>query len=585
MAMLALAGSLLPTRRFKRLFYLGTLVVLAFFLGHLSWRWLSYQSSEMIIQVLKKRLDDRKLVSPLDDSACDEYFRLLSLLDDQWNIRSFGDEKTSFTSRKHIVDSVRHLRIFGHCYIHNSASYGDLSVEKLERKLYPAFTGNFPTFQRWDGLLVQGFPRLDASSGKMATIGVGKAPKASFWKHLKESMNGRGIVISLGEGGVNDVKRLLKVLRTVGNKLPIQLVHKGDLPGSSMQDIINVGRGDINVEIGDNFHSIGNPQNIWFVNAEKSLNSSSAHLFKRFSNKWIASLFNSFEEMILMDCDAVPFLEPELFFNATEYKETGAFFFKDRLIDEYIKTSDLKFYQKLFPLEEEFSLFGLQHSPDAIDLKDFLEFGHKHIMESGLVILKRKDHFPGLLISTCLQLWKETSEPFYGDKELFWLGQSISGNGEYRFNAYPAGALGLLNHDADENLNYVCSTQPAHFSKDFQLLWLNGGGRKCKIPSWNMDFSKQKFLRQKYGSAEKLKDFYESPINVNGAIIPPRSELSIFQKIRGVKSGFQKCAHLGCAGYTWCAYDRKLDNKGKTIHFTKNEINDIEFIISVWNAD
>lgn len=144
-------------------------------------------------------------------------------------------------------------------------------------------------------------------------------------------------MISLGENGVGDVKRLLKVLRAIGNKLPIQLVHKGDVPKAAMQDIIKVGRGDFNLEIENQFHSIGNPQDIWFVNAEKTLNSSSSHLFQRFSNKWIASLFNSFEEMILMDCDSVPFVEPELFLEATEYKDTGALFFKDRMIDEYIK--------------------------------------------------------------------------------------------------------------------------------------------------------------------------------------------------------------------------------------------------------
>lgn len=584
--MLALARNKLSIRRSKKLFLLSVLAVVAFYFGHLGREWLSRQSSEMIIQTLHKRLKNRDLATTLDYSACAEYFRLLSLHDSQWSIRSFGDEKTSFISRKHIIDSIHHLRIFSQCFIYKSAPYGDLDIEKVEKKLFPIFTGDFPTFQRWNGLLIEGFPEQHEDLGSEGTASrMHKASKWSFWRHLKESMKGRGIVISLGENGVGDVKRLLKVLRAIGNKLPIQLVHKGDVPKAAMQDIIKVGRGDFNLEIENQFHSIGNPQDIWFVNAEKTLNSSSSHLFQRFSNKWIASLFNSFEEMILMDCDSVPFVEPELFLEATEYKDTGALFFKDRMIDEYIKKKDLKFYQKLFPLENEYSLFELQHPLDAVEQKMFLEFGHKHIMESGLVILRRGDHLSGLLISTCLQLWKETNQPFYGDKEFFWLGQSISGNDRYRFNAYPAGALGVLNQDADENLDYICSTQPAHFSRDLRLLWLNGGARNCKIPSWDMDFSKQKFLRQKYDSAKKLKDFYESPINVNGAIIPPRSEMSILQKIKGVRSGFQKCTRLGCAGYAWCAYNRKLDSEGKTIHFHQNEISNIKFIISAWNAD
>ncbi|CUS25246.1 LAQU0S50e00100g1_1 [Lachancea quebecensis] len=584
--MIVLARNKLSIRRSKRLFLLSFVALLVLYVGHLSRGRLSRQSSEMIIQTLHKRLKDKDLATIQDYSACTDYFRQLSLHDKQWSIRGFGDEKTSFTSRKHIIDSVRHLRIFSQCFIHKSAPYGDLDIEKIEKKLFPLFTGDLPVFQRWDGLVVEGFPGQNEVLGSEGTASkIHRASQWSFWRHLKESMYGRGIVISLGENGVSDVKRLLKVLKATGNKLPIQLVHKGDLTKAAMQDIIKVGRGDFNLEIERQFQSIGNPQDIWFVNAERTLTSSSSHLFQRFSNKWIASLFNSFEEMILMDCDAVPFLEPELFLNATEYKETGAFFFKDRLIDECLKKKDLKFYQKLFPLENEYSLFGLLHPLDAVNQRMFFEFGHKHIMESGVVVLKRGDHLPGLLISTCLQLWKETSEPFYGDKEFFWLGQSISGNDGYRFNAHPAGALGVLNQDADENLEYICSTQPAHFSRNLQLLWLNGGARKCKIPSWNMDFSKHKFLRQKYDSAEKLKDFYESPINVNGAIIPPRSELSILQKINGVRSGFQKCTRLGCAGYTWCAYNQRLDGKGKTIHFHQSEVDNIKFIISVWNAD
>lgn len=55
-------------------------------------------------------------------------------------------------------------------------------------------------------------------------------------------MKGRGIVISIGEGGVNETKRLIKVLRYLNNTLPTQLVHKGDLSKNSMKELIDVAR-------------------------------------------------------------------------------------------------------------------------------------------------------------------------------------------------------------------------------------------------------------------------------------------------------------------------------------------------------
>lgn len=64
----------------------------------------------------------------------------------------------------------------------------------------------------------------------------------SFWEEFRKHMKGRGIVISIGEGGVNETKRLIKVLRYLNNTLPTQLVHKGDLSKNSMKELIDVAR-------------------------------------------------------------------------------------------------------------------------------------------------------------------------------------------------------------------------------------------------------------------------------------------------------------------------------------------------------
>lgn len=523
-------------------------------------------------------------VGKANNNACTEYFSSLFSENSDWSIRSFTDQSKSLFSQRHIIKSVRYLRIYGHCFVRRPSPIDELDIGEIERRLFPAFTQKLPTFYRWNGTSIEEFPVLGTYSSTEKALGERTASSAAFWYRVKENFNGRGIVISMGMNGVDEVKRLIKVLRVLKNTLPIQIVHKGDISESSIKEVIDAGRGHLNINGKDQPFESQYPQDIWFVNAERSLKSESLNLFNRFSNKWLASLFNSFEEMILMDTDAVPFIEPEKFFDAQEYKETGAYFFKDRPIGEFLKSSDLKFFKKLLPQEKEYSTFDIPHLTGMTFENDFMKSAYKHLMESGIVIMKRSSHLPGLLISATMQLWREVSEPIYGDKELFWLGQSISGNEEYRFNQNTAGAIGTFNKDESSNADYICSTQIAHFSKDLQLLWTNGGLRNCKKGTSQIDFDKNKFLRKKYKSVTDLKNYYESPIEVNGAIMTHRQKLSMLQKLRGTRSGYQKCSKMGCIGYVWCAYYHSDDKEDIAMHFTDGEISKINSLINVWTA-
>ena len=44
-----------------------------------------------------------------------------------------------------------------------------------------------------------------------------------------------------------------------------------------------------------------------------------------FANKFLATLFNSFDEFILLDADTVLTQSPSYFFNLPQYLETGTF--------------------------------------------------------------------------------------------------------------------------------------------------------------------------------------------------------------------------------------------------------------------
>ncbi|CAR25446.1 alpha-mannosyltransferase [Lachancea thermotolerans CBS 6340] len=530
--------------------------------------------------------DETPTESPAAAEACAALFQSFLRQGSGWGMRSFSDRKSIFFSRRRVIQSVKYLRLYGHCFVTNLAPFDGIDYEELDSRLFPIFTRELPVFTRWDDTREDEATSVNEQENvKLEGSDLNQTLKLPFWRRAKDSMKDRGIVISFGEGGVSEVKMLLNVLRLLGNKLPIQLVHKGDVSAEAMQSISYVARNDVTKDAETNTHGFDLPQEIWFVNAKRGIKNGHHDLFKRFSNKWIASLFNSFDEMILMDSDAVPFMNPERFFDLVGYQETGAFFFKDRLIDEYLKTSDLKFYKKLLPTEEESKVFGIPSSTEKTTQNDFFKAGYKHLMESGVVVIKRSDHLPGLLISTALQLWKETSEPVYGDKELFWLGQSISGNENYRFNKNAAGALGILNRDEKRALNYTCSTQLAHFDEKLRLLWINGGLRNCKKPSWYFDFGKQKSLRRKFKSPAELEDYFKAPIDVDGAVIPARSKNSLYQNLRGKKAGFEKCPKMGCDGAFWSAFDSLNSYGGETIRFNPSFIKEIGQVIHSWNLE
>lgn len=555
---------------------------------------MSYNSesrlSEYILNELYKRYTDSRLEGGFPDREiiCKEYFGFLHTVHSDWKMRSFDNQHSLLSKDADVEESVRHLRMYTQCFLNMDYIIDDINLPATEDRLFPFLTMNLPTFTRWDGSIVREFPCLDDSLNACGnTVSADEENQyRSFWGNIKNSMNGKGLVISIADIGVDETKRLLKTLRLLGNQLPIQLVHKGDLHYILMAELVAVARNELIIEIDGKLQSIGYPQDIWFVNTEPCLKPEALKHFKRFSNKWLAAMFNSFEEMILLDTDTVLFVNPKHMFETPEYSESGTHFFRDRPIAEFVKKSDVTLYHHLLPSLKERSLLGIPSTSKYTLQNPFFKSQRKHVMESGLVVINRKQYLDGLLISTFLQLWEETSSPFHGDKELFWLGQAISGKDRYKFNKNVAGAIGILRKDEKDGTEYICSTQIAHFNDEYKLLWINGGLKNCKLPAWNYDFKKKKAIRKKYTSVENVKKHYQLPVVFDGAIIPPDYSNKSYHKTTDerVKNGFLRDVNLGCGGYTWCAYNSLDSPEGKVLRFDETESQRIKNIIEVWNS-
>lgn len=497
-----------------------------------------------------------------------------------------------------LVDALGHLRIYGQCYLHNSKQQSHSKSLEIESRLFPFLTFEPPISERWDGTVVNDF--LDISkfyqypdmniSPKDGENDKRNAKIGEYFNlyNLKYKMKGRGIVISMGDQFINDVVNLIKVLRYERNQLPIQFVHKGDLAEDVKAKIIDLARNNIFIPK-MNLLIDSYPQEVWFVNANRCFVQDYYYKFSHYANKWVAVLFNSFEEMILMDTDAVPFLPPANFFSFLEsYKETGAYFFKDRETTETIPNEHKNIFKKMLPTEIEHTFFNIPVSTSHTLDNKFMKENHRHFMEAGILLMNRRKHLLGILMSVQIQFWGPLTTFVWGEKELFWLGQSIAGDENYSYNNNPVGAIGVI-QKRDKFPDSIVGCHPAHVADDDQtLLWVNSGMEVCKTHSWADDFRDINYIKSRFQTEEEVKEYYLSPLHIEDVLIPPDGNKN-FPAEGGLPSrGWLNRQDVGCRGYNWMAYyhcgmdDENPESYGKEIRFTQEQQDLYNTISKIW---
>ncbi|KAG2736358.1 hypothetical protein G9P44_000448 [Scheffersomyces stipitis] len=420
---------------------------------------------------------------------------------------------------------------------------------------------------KWDG---QEFDLLSTKESTSSTEQESNE-RFCFWKEVLKSMSGSGIVVSASDQQVTEVMNLLKVLRFLENELPIQIVHKGDLNRDSQKRIIEIGRGVDTPH--DKFK-----QNVWFVDVSNCLHIDHLNKFTRFKNKWLSVLFSSFEEIILMDADTVPLVKPSTLLQNEKYKRSGALFFKDRALSETIWSSEVYLYKSLLPNNLEQRVFGTALQTKRIFENTFFRLNRRHFMESGLVVLNRNHHMTGLLMGCQLNMWDLTSKPVHGDKELFWLGQLLSGQEDFEFANKHAAAIGQVEQSG--KIKKVCSTQVAHFDDNGELIWINGGLSTCKKNSACYDYSRFKNLRGNFNSCLSLDSYYQHPIAPKVALITAPKEYSMFQR----SLGWKQQPDLGCLGYFWCTHSDSNAENDELIEFNSTFREYFQNLANIWTG-
>jgi hypothetical protein len=516
----------------------------------------------------------------------------------EWELSYQKAFKESYDTEKYMTDQITNLRVFSQCYLGDISREEQQSIDSFnktitceanEKRLFKFLTLKFPTYKRWNKEVLSVPPVIEdyLNDTVHTTSDERKLHQLSgcFTRDLKNTYNGKGIVISAADKHVEELSSLLLVLRGLRNKLPIQIVHRGDLSLESQKTLTKVSRSDdLNLDeipsfkkIVQKFYSdihdlstdiIFPKQEIWYVDISSAISPDDKR-FVTYGNKLLTLLFSSFEDTVLIDTDTVPFVDIDKFIlQSSVYQDLGAFFFKDRQLYDKITGPELTYFRKLLPTRLDTALFGIPELTKFTYENRFFGDHYKHIQESGMVAINKKRHIRSTLAINILQMWHATTTRVHGDKELFWLGFSVAGDEDYYLNKHGVGAVGSLNPNSnrllgDENdsrrsklkSHMLCTTHPAHLSglDDHTLLWMNSGFVTCKRPDEAGKDIKMDLYKNVFKNEEKLKQTYVSPLKIKAVVVPPPQERVINNELGEPASGWE--VMFGCGGYLYCAYD------------------------------
>ncbi|KAM3159831.1 MNN1-like protein [Lachancea thermotolerans] len=545
--------------------------------------------------------------------------------------------KEAIHDKKRAVDialGMERMRMYDTCFVLDES----INVSELFKTLQQS-DPNLSGFDQWDferrmwpmlkpfdkSTFVDSMPNLISPSG--VTIEKGYLPpldstpdyinnavkyeyneKLSFlanWNKMSSIVSRRGLVLGFGDQQLEMASKFIAQLRFIGNTLPIQVVHKGDLSRESIDALLKIAQSDKLTFPKTEYPNAQNvKQELWFVDMGPVLDPDVLNSFSRFKNKWLAQSFNLFEEYVFMDIDAISYVDLNYYFETHEYRQTGTLFFRDRYRGEPISEKCPAMAETLFPsfLENfywhHYAAVDLDYVEDQCDkylmphekvVKNYFIDNNQHQMESGLVVVHKTSHCVALMLSLMLHMTPALGGCSYGDKEFFWLGFYAAGH-DFAFHGGRAGTAGTRKEDEKVNKYFqqkkyeICSVTIAHMSEhEGELLWVNGGAQSCKFDDAEKDWKNEKLgMSTKFSSLEELQRVYREPIDIQHGIIPA-------EKFDGWGQPDGRCQ-----GYVHCArYEKhmkpysfsKLHEKGTLIEFQPNKKARYNAINVVWVAD
>jgi hypothetical protein len=272
-------------------------------------------------------------------------------------------------------------------------------------------------------------------------------------QHLKASFNGPGIVIPTGSHHLRHAVFLIRSLRQLGCTLPICVAYAGEGKDLKLAEIAYL-RG----------------MHVYTMDVTRLVDAKMLEL-TGWQIKPFAALVAPFAQVILIDADVVVLKDPAGILETPVFREHGCVIFRDRtLFDKDVKKPAWLEAHIPAPLSEALLSTRMYKTVSA------------HEQESGVVVIDKGRCLMGLLAACKLNAKEErdrvTYKEFYGDKETFWIGMEMAGDG-YGVLWERAGVIGQETNSTKIKGNkrgrpVVCG-RILHFDEAGLPLWFNGG--------------------------------------------------------------------------------------------------------------
>jgi len=179
--------------------------------------------------------------------------------------------------------------------------------------------------------------------------------------------------------------------------------------------------------------------------------------------KPFAMLFAPFEEVILMDGDAIFLQPPSVLFEDKGYQKESVLIFRDRT---------------LFPNQSQPKWWLDENLPKPLSERvlqsRIYNLISNHEQESGVVVVNKRKKLMGLLATIRMMQGIEREyfyQTFWGDKESFWIGMEMADEAYSDMNP----CAGVFGWGKIMNGTEVTCGHIAHFDRQGRPLWLNGG--------------------------------------------------------------------------------------------------------------
>ncbi|KAH7468831.1 putative alpha-1,3-mannosyltransferase MNN14 [Phytophthora ramorum] len=367
----------------------------------------------------------------------------------------------------------------------------------------------------------------------------------------------RGVVLPLFDDLVPLGLSLLLELRSLGVTLPVEIPHCGDLDQKLVKTIEKKSRQLGQVSVYDACE---------LAAREKSLLDSSKPIFckdldechrkfRTFDIKVLGVIYSRFEEVMLVDADALVLQNPMPLWETNKFEKTGTLFFNDRIsqtnfslgyrpasrpdvtdLRHYLSKADVSVFRELPTISRANATAAsdvlLPFEPSDILLNSHTWNGRSgHQLDSSLLLWsKKRQPRATTVLASFVSLNDVGRPPSYGDKELFFVACELAET-QYAFSDFAVGAAGSDFKDHGEEKSVLCGQAAQYFPVKAQgesstsMLYLNSDSIMTYRPtSQPMYFSKARAADFYPGSFSDWELPQECPFDVTGV---PFSEVEI----------------------------------------------------------